>query len=509
MAGQAQLTRAEAAFLETLRTRWPDKLSRLRGGFYDVKDKTGAKVPFRMNPDQEDFILNRHGLDVILKARQRGFTTVIQLDMLDDCLFISNMSAGVIAHNLRDAKAFFNDKIKFAYDNLPDAFKKVRAADQDSADSLRFNNGSSIRVGTSLRSGTLQRLHVSEYGKLCAKFPERAEEVRTGAFNTVHVGQSIVVESTAEGRAGGYFDMVKTARDNAARGVALTELDFKFHFYPWWTDEGYVLHADVPITSEMEEYFAKLEGQGVSLTTEQRAWYVKKAAQQDDKMKQEFPSTPDEAFEAAIDGAYFSTHMRKMRQDGRICSIPVTDHEVYTTWDLGVNDQMCIVFWQDVGLQRRAIDYYENSGEGLAHYARILREKPYNYSTHYMPHDAAQRRLGKDAKSPKQNGEELGIRPIHVLKRIATERDGVEASRQFLPSVWIDETRCEKLITCLDSYRREWDDKLSTWKDHPVHDDLSHGYKAFESAAIRPDLVQYVEDDDDWYDRGRDSVTGY
>jgi hypothetical protein len=95
------------------------------GGFYDIKDKTGAKVPFRMNADQEDFILNRHGLDVILKARQRGFTTVIQLDMLDDCLFTSNLSAGVIAHNLKDAKAFFGDKIKFAYDNLPEPFRKL------------------------------------------------------------------------------------------------------------------------------------------------------------------------------------------------------------------------------------------------------------------------------------------------------------------------------------------------------------------------------------------------
>jgi hypothetical protein len=123
--------------------------------------------------------------------------------MLDDCLFTSNMSAGVIAHNLKDAKAFFGDKIKFAYDNLPEPFRKVRAAEQDSAESLRFNNGSSIRVGTSLRSGTLQRLHVSEYGKLCAKFPDRAEEVKTGAFNTVHLGQTITVESTAEGRAGG------------------------------------------------------------------------------------------------------------------------------------------------------------------------------------------------------------------------------------------------------------------------------------------------------------------
>ena len=466
--------------------RFPDKLARLRGGFYDIKDKTGKHIPFVMNADQEDFILNRHGLDVILKARQRGFTTVIQLDMLDDCLFIPNISAGVIAHNLKDAKAFFHDKIKFAYDNLPESFRKEVVAEQDSADSLRFNNGSSIRVGTSLRSGTLQRLHVSEYGKLCAKYPDRAEEVRTGAFNTVHVGQVITVESTAEGRAGGYYDLVKRSRDLETRNRALTALDFKFHFYPWWADDGYVLDGDVPVTSEDAEYFAKLEKDGISLSARQRAWYIKKAEQQGEKMRQEFPSTPDEAFESAMEGAYFAPQMRKMRADGRICRVPILDREVYTTWDLGINDEMSITFWQDFGLERRAIDYYSNSGEGFGFYARILKDKGYNYSRHLMPHDADQRRLGVDAKSAKQHAEDVGIRPITVLKRIAEERDGIEASRAFFPQVWVDEERCSGLIACLDGYRREWDDKLAVWKDRPVHDQFSHGYKSFESAAIAP-----------------------
>jgi len=486
MAGSTLLSEPEGQFLTELKRRFPDKLSRLRDGFYDIKDKTGRQVPFRMNADQEDFILNRHGLDVILKARQRGFTTVIQLDMLDDCLFTSNLSAGVIAHNLKDAKAFFSDKIKFAYDNLPEAFRKVRAAEQDSADSLRFNNGSSIRVGVSLRSGTIQRLHVSEYGKLCAKFPDRAEEVRTGAFNTVHVGQQITVESTAEGRAGGYYDLVKRARDLAAQRAPMTALDFKFHFYPWWSDDGYQLDGDVPITSEAAEYFAKLAEQGIALSPQQKAWYVKKAEQQGDKMLQEFPSTPDEAFEASVEGAYFAPQMRKMRLEGRICRVPILDKEVYTTWDLGINDAMSITFWQDVGPERRAIDYYENSGEGFGFYAKVLKDRGYNYSRHYMPHDADHRRLGVDAKSAKQHAEEAGIKPITVLKRIAEDRDGIEASRTLLPQVWADEERCDRLIACLDGYRKEWDDKLSVWKDHPVHDQFSHGYKSFESAAIAP-----------------------
>lgn len=475
MAGQA---------LALIRKKFPDKLTRLREGFYDIKDKAGNVIPFRMNADQEDFILSRHGLDIILKARQKGFTTVIQLDMLDDCLFKSNFAAGVIAHNLTDAKAFFKDKIKFAYDRLPEVFKAEVSAEQDAADSLRFSNGSSIRVGTSLRSGTLQALHVSEYGKLCAKYPDKAEEVKTGAFNTVHVGQRITVESTAEGQGGHFYELTESARKRQEQGVELTEMDFMFHFYPWHTDPGYVLDADVTVTTEMKKYFDDLEAQGVVLNDKQKAWYIKKEEQQGDKMKREYPATAKEAFEAAIEGAYLATQMSKVRKEGRICKIPILDKPVYTTWDLGVNDDMCITFWQDLGVEKRAIDYYSNSGEGFAHYAKILQDKGYVYDHHDMPHDAKQRRLGKDAKSAQQHAEEAGIKPIRVVDRIANELDGIEASRNYLAQCWFDEERCADLIKCLDNYRKEWDDKRGVWKDRPRHDEASHGYKSFETAAV-------------------------
>jgi hypothetical protein len=387
--------------------RWPDKLARLRGGFYRIKDKSGKEVPFEMNADQERFILERHGLDTILKARQKGFTTVIQLDMLDDCLFIPNTGAGVIAHNLTDAEAFFADKIRFAYDRLPAEFREIVSATSDTVRSLKFSNGSSIRVGTSLRSGTLQRLHVSEYGKLCAKFPEKAREVKTGAFNTVAPGQSITVESTAEGQAGDFYEMTKKAQDKQARGEPLTEMDYKFHFAAWFTSPEYTLDAEVVETAQMVEYFAKIEpfviqALGRPLTKGQRAWYIKKAEEQGEDMKREYPSTPEEAFEASIEGAYFATEMRKMREQGRICRIPILNVPVDVFWDLGVGDAMTMAFKQRSGAEERIIDYYENSGEGFEHYARVLNEKKYIYGRHYFPHDGDQRSLGLVAKTKRE-----------------------------------------------------------------------------------------------------------
>lgn len=475
--------------------RWPNKAARLSDGFYRIKDKDGGVVPFRMNPDQRKFLSERHGFDLILKARQKGFTTVIQLDMLDDCLFMPNTAGGIVAHNREDAEAFFADKIKFAYDGLPSEFRKLVPAEQDTAKSLKFGNDSSLRVGTSLRSGTFQRLHISEYGKLCAKYPEKAREVRTGALNTVQAGQSITIESTAEGQSGHFFELCDKAQKAAQEGRALSLLDFKFHFAPWFTSAEYRLDpVGVIITKEMADYFDGIaayvaETQGAPLDDEQKAWYVKKAEQQGDDVKREFPSTPKEAFEASIEGAYLATQMAKMRKEGRICRIPILDAPVYTTWDLGYDDSMTITFWQDVGLERRAIDYYENSGEGFGHYARVLADRGYNYSRHNMPHDVEQHMLNKDATTRKFEAEQAGIKPIDVMKRIATEMDGIEASRRFLPNVYIDENRCARLIACLDNYRKDWDEKLGVFKDRPRHDEFSHGYKSFETAAIRPQPI--------------------
>jgi len=377
--------------------------------------------------------------------------------------------------------------IKYPYDNLPEAIKFAVPIQTNNTTTLMLSNNSEIRVGASLRSGTFQRLHVSEYGKLCAKFPDKAKEVKSGAFNTVQAGQNITVESTAEGQGGHFYELTQAARHKRDAGADLTPLDFKFHFFPWWTSAEYRLGGDIVEPTDMVAYFDDLEHKhGIRLSKSQRAWYVKKAEQQGEDMKREFPSTADEAFEVSVEGAYFKHEMAKMHKEKRICRIPIMDAPVYTTWDLGLNDSMAIIFWQDHGFERRAIDFYENSGEGFGHYAKVLSGRGYNYARHYMPHDAAQRALTEVAESRQVHAERAGIKPIEVLKRIETEQAGIDASRSFLASVWIDEGRCSRLVACLDNYRKAWDDKLGVFKPYALHDEFSHGYKSFESAAIRP-----------------------
>ena len=473
--------------VQAIATQFTDKRWRLNN-LYCIIDKTGEIVPFRMNWAQEALFDNHHDLDVILKARQLGFSTFIQLYMLDECVFLPNVRTGVIAHNLEDAQAIFKDKVKFPYDKLPEGLKQANPAVQDSARQLTFKNNSNIRVGTSLRSGTLQILHVSEFGKICARYPEKAKEIRTGAFNTVQAGQQIFVESTAEGQEGDFYDMCETAQESLRRQIKLTPLDFKFHFYPWWKHPEYVLNPDgVEITKESQDYFDKLQVKGIHLSDLQKAWYVKKAIQQGGDMKREYPSTPEEAFEAAIEGAYYGDLMAKAEADGRILDLPHTDGiMVNTWWDLGMGDLMTIWFWQQVGEYKHFIDYFQDSGEGLAHYAGILqkrqRERGFVYGDHVWPHDGNVRILDEKGRKRTEVMRDLGY-DVSIVERGGIH-EGIEAVRNMLSRCKWDKARCDSGIKAMKAYRKDWDDDKGTWKTSPRHDWASHAADAKRTGAM-------------------------
>lgn len=490
-----------AANLSVIEDRFTDPKWRLNN-LYTITDKDGNETQFRMNTAQEQFFDSLWYQNVILKARQLGFTTLIDLIILDNCMFNSNARAGIIAHSLEDAKTIFRDKVKFAYDKLEEGLKNANPAVQDSANALTFKNNSSVRVGTSLRSGTLQMLHVSEYGKICARYPEKAREIRTGALNTVAAGQMIWIESTAEGREGHFYDLCERAKALKAMGSKLTSMDWKFHFFPWHEDPSYVLDAAiVNITAEDKRYFEGLEDIGITLTDDQKAWYVKTAEDQKDDMKREYPATPEEAFEAAIEGAYFSRQMALARKQGRIGKVPFDSRlPVNTFWDLGMNDNMTIWLHQRHKMENRFIGYYENSGEGLGHYVNWLKDewssdKEVVWGKHYGPHDLAVRELGT-GKTRLEAARELGIR-FETVARPESKLDAIEAARGLLSTCWFDAAECDQGIKHLDGYRKEWNDNLGVWRDAPRHDAASHGADGFMTFAMgykpagKPSKINY------------------
>lgn len=452
-------------------------LNRLNTLYYIV-NKRGAKIKFQMNWAQKELFDNVWYCNVILKARQLGISTFICLLFLDRCLFNPNKSAGIIAHTMDDAQQLFR-KVKFAYDCLPDAIKKEITCDNDTAQMLKFSNGSSLRVGTSLRSSTFQYLHISEFGKICAKYPDKAEEIITGSLNTVAPGQYIFIESTAEGRDGYFYNICKQAQDR--RNKNLTKLDFKFHFFPWWRDPSYRTGSTISMTQELIEYFTHLESLGIKLDEEQRNWYASKYAVQQDNMKREFPTTADESWEQSTEGHYYAKQMNIARAQKRIGSVSYDETlPVYTAWDLGFNDSTSIWFFQIHAKEIRLIDYIEGSGESLSHWLNMLKSKDYGYEKHIAPHDILVHEYSS-GMTRQATARKLGFNLLPAQK--VDLIPGIDASRNILNRCWFDEIKCAQGIKCLENYRKEWDEKHATWRTNPLHNWASHGADAFRTLA--------------------------
>lgn len=479
----------EPALSKALIDQWADRAWRLENLYY-IEDKHGRVVLFKMNEAQRRLLADLHYLNIVLKARQMGFSTFILILALDCCLFNSNFAAGLVADTKTNAQNLLA-RIKFAYERLPTAIKKVVGLTANSTVKVEFTNGSGIDVGVSLRSGTFNFLHISEYGKICAKAPDKAKEVKSGTLNTLAPKQLCFIESTAEGRAGDFYDKTNTARRVLDSGRALGDLDYRFHFFAWWQDPTYTLDTEVLLTREDGEYFEGLRTEhGITLTLGQRWWYVAKKAEQGDDMWKEFPSTPDEAFKAAKEGAYFGKELRALRLLKKIGNFPfVPGIPVNTFWDFGLGDNQTIWLHQEVAGEHRFPGYFEDSGMGLGHYFNWLDKwaalRGARWGVHYAPHDVDHRRqttTAGQAETIKTMAASLGWK-FTTVERNPVKTNSIQSIRTKLPSCCFDEAGAAAGIVHLENYARDWDDKLGVWRNYPRHDEHSHGADGFMTFA--------------------------
>jgi len=466
----------------------------------DDDDDEGLVLQFKPNRAQRRLLARLHHRNIILKARQLGFTTLICILWLDTALFSKHpIRCGIIAQDKEAAEAIFRGKVKFAYENLPAELRDRFPLSKSTASEIEFaHNGASIRVATSMRSGTIHRLHISEFGKICAKYPDKAKEVVTGSIPAVPKSGVCVIESTAEGQDGKFYDMTMRAKANHERGLQPTQKEWRFHFFAWWEEPTYELDPEGVVFSEADNaYFHEVESRiKRELTDRKRAWYVttrrEDFADEAPLMWQEYPSYPEEAFQMSTEGCWYATQLANARKQGRVLkSIPfVKGVPVNTFWDIGRGDMTTIWFHQRVGPENRFIRYYEASGEELDHYSKYLQDTGWTFGRHYLPHESDYKRIGKSAdtnQTIKEMLEELlpGAR-FEVVPRVTNIVSGIQATRSAFATSYFSEEGCLQGLARLAGYRKEWDKTRGCWKDTPLHNDDSHGadgYRQFGQAA--------------------------
>lgn len=474
---------------------------------YWIKSEEGIAIPFKRNEAQRYYSAREWFRDTILKSRKIGFSTLIAIEMLDGCMFASNSVGGIIDRTIDDASAKLSI-VRFAYERMPESMRLANPLVKDNEKEMQWANGSKIVAGTSYRGDTPQMLWISEYGPISAKNPNVAKEIKTGSITSVPKSGKVWVESTAMGTAGEFFELVRGGEQLQASGQALTQLDFRLHFFGWHKKQGNRLPINlVHVPADMREYFDVLEKKhGIATDGTQRAWYVKERERLGpDDMRSEHPSTPDECFYASLEGAYWKDEMNAARRDKRI-GLPVPHdptRPVSTFWDLGMDGNLAIGFMQTDGVRHRIIDFARGEHSGLSDGLRILQDKTqtrgFRYFKHYGPHDLSVREWsdmeGVTARTRKEVAAEHGVDFI-VVPRVGDKADSIEAARRLINTSYFCSEYASDLVECLDNYTKSWNRTTAQWMPVPAKNGFDHGADAFQQVAmgLQPEIIHRRSD---------------
>ncbi|MGD0022528.1 MAG: hypothetical protein ABSC54_09515 [Smithellaceae bacterium] len=435
--------------------------------FAQIEDKENKRaINLRLWPSQRDVlpILMESPLLVILKAQQLGLTWLVAAYVLW-CSLTNPMFLTVVISVTEDLSIEFLDRIYFIMDRLP-AFlvPKIKTRSKQVLEMERVT-----QTGTKLYS-IIKSLPTTEMGaqsktpNLLVMDESCKNRLASSIFNASYAGveqakgQIIVISNSLKEGPGWVW--TRDIYVGSMRGLNR----FKRIFLPWSAHPK----------RKPDFKLKALEGGMTQRECDER-----------------FPDTEEQAIsDRDILGVYYAQQMKQARKDKRITSVPYAEgFEVYTFWDLGLDDSTSIWFVQAIGREFRFIDYYENVGMGFAHYARIMKDKGYVFGDHYMPHDAKQREFGDTeiARSRKETAENLGIYPIIPVKRPKDTQavlDGIEAVRNILSQCCFDEKKCSLGIDGLENYRSEFDENKMVLKNTPLHNLASHPADAMRTFAM-------------------------
>jgi len=461
--------------LEFIDTKLSSKLWRMNH-IYHIRTKEGQLQRMRLNHSQEKVLTQyRHNKKIILKSRQQGISTLYLAYNLDDCLFKAGISVGIQSYGQDEAEKL-SKRAELMWEKLDPEIKELLGIKLVSNNSkgMTFSNGSILKIGN-FRGDTIQALHVSELAKIAKRYPEKAKELKTGAFQAVSTKSKITVESTAEGPMGLFYDIWQKAvmRVDAVGHDGLTPLDFQPIFLSWIEDPDCTLEYEYPQTEELTEYLKTLEKAGIDtseLTEHQLNWLGAKLEELGDDFNQEYPATPEMAFAAQIEGMYFRKQYKRLMESDRVTKAPYNpDYGVNVSFDLGVNDETVLLFAQLIDGQPYLIDEYHSTDNGIVHYSEVMKQKPYvgNYEKIIFPHDIEVRDFST-GRTRLETFRREGWSNTVTLPKLSFQ-DSIEAARQFIDILVIDPS-LENTLLAIQNYRKKYDRTLGVFLGTDVHD---------------------------------------
>ena len=170
--------------------------------------------------------------------------------------------------------------------------------------------------------------------------------------------------------------------------------------------------------------------------------------------------------------SYYGSIMSQKDKDGSIGEFGWNrNYPVFTAWDLGKADSMVILFFQVVKGAPRIIDMIEADGSNIKAMAKALKNKPYAYAWHFLPHDGSVASLNDGVSRLKTLADE-GYTNASTLRRQSVGT-GIGYVEEWLPKIFINEPTTGNFHRRLRHYKRKFNPETGNYAG-PDHKTQSH-----------------------------------
>lgn len=404
---------------------------------------------------------------VLVLHRRAGKTTAAINHLNRDALLHNNTKYAYVAPTYKQAKRIVWEMIKQYTRNVPGV--KYNSSEL----TVFYPNGSQLLVVGADNPDSLRGIGLN--GAFLDEYPQQNPIIFTEIISKC-IADTLgycIFGGTPKGK-GHFFKVMETAKE----------------------DEGWLLIYKTIDNSLKEESGKVIENLRQALEDDKKL--IEQGIMTNDTFQQEWYNS----FEASLPGAVYLNEIAKARAEGRITQVPHDPGQpVYTVWDLGLNDAMSIGFFQVIAGQIRMIDYYENTGLGLPHYIKTVKNKPYIYGKHFAPHDIRQREL-TSGKTRLDIARELGI-SFDVVPSLS-KVNGIEQTRILWSRLFVDQKQCSLFMDLIGMYYYDVDPNTGVRSKEPVHDHTSHAADMLRYASIVADQMKLEEpieedvDDEDY-----------
>lgn len=172
-----------------------------------IQHPTRGPIPFKTYGYQDECVeqFKEHRLNIVVKSRQLGLTTVVAAYCLWLAMFYKSKNILVVATKLATAQLFI-DKVKFAHKSLPSWMTSLTKVSSETKTQLKFTNGSVLKaVPTSEDVGRGEAVSVIVIDE-CA-FIKDFDVIYTAIQPTISTGGRAIFISSPAAAAGQFYDL--------------------------------------------------------------------------------------------------------------------------------------------------------------------------------------------------------------------------------------------------------------------------------------------------------------